>query len=67
MMIKAPADYCVEKEKRGFALLSVERRKEIASKGGKMAHLRGTAHEWDVAAARDAGRKGGSAKKKAVA
>ena len=37
------------------------RQKEIASKGGKAAHAKGTAHEFDSAEAREAGRKGGLA------
>ena len=35
------------------------RQKEIASKGGRAAHEKGTAHEWSSHEARDAGRKGG--------
>jgi general stress protein YciG len=37
------------------------RQREIASKGGKAAHQKGTAHEWTREEARDAGRKGGIA------
>jgi len=47
------------KERRGFASLSPERQKEIASKGGRAAHAKGTAHEWTPEEARSAGRKGG--------
>ncbi len=36
-----------------------ERQKEIASKGGRAAHEKGTAHEWSPVEARNAGRKGG--------
>jgi general stress protein YciG len=36
-----------------------ERQKEIARKGGKAAHERGTAHEFTSDEARAAGRKGG--------
>lgn len=36
-----------------------ERQKEIASKGGRAAHEKGTAHEWSSVEARNAGRKGG--------
>lgn len=46
---------------RGFAALSVERRCEIASKGGKAAHAAGTAHEFTPEEARAAGHKGGVA------
>jgi uncharacterized protein len=44
---------------RGFAGMTAERKREIASKGGKAAHARGTAHEWSSEEAREAGRKGG--------
>jgi general stress protein YciG len=37
------------------------RQRDIASKGGKAAHQKGTAHEWTSEEARDAGRKGGVA------
>ena len=47
------------KERRGFASMSRERRREIASKGGRAAHAKGTAHEWTTEEAREAGRKGG--------
>ena len=46
---------------RGFASLSPERRREIARKGGRAAHQKGTAHEWTSEEARVAGRKGGRA------
>ena len=49
------------KEKRGFASMDSSRQREIASKGGKAAHVKGTAHEWTAEEARDAGRKGGTA------
>src|SRR6266496_963916 len=47
------------KERRGFASLSPEKQREIASKGGRAAHEKGTAHEWTADEARTAGRKGG--------
>ncbi len=47
------------KERRGFASMSPERQREIASKGGRAAHEKGTAHEWTPEEARHAGRKGG--------
>jgi general stress protein YciG len=47
--------------KRGFAAMSPEKQKEIASKGGKAAHAKGTAHEFTPDEARNAGRKGGQA------
>lgn len=49
--------------RRGFASLSVERRKEIASRGGKRAHEIGKAHRWTPAAASQAGLKGAAARK----
>ena len=48
------------KEHRGFASMSKERQREIASKGGKAAHEKGTAHTWTSEEARAAGRKGGA-------
>jgi hypothetical protein len=51
----------VAKEDRGFASMDRARQREIASKGGKAAHQKGTAHEWTSEEARDAGRKGGLA------
>jgi general stress protein YciG len=41
--------------------MSIEKQRDIASKGGKAAHRKGTAHEWTVEQAREAGRKGGAA------
>ena len=49
------------KEDRGFASMDRTKQKEIASKGGKAAHQKGTAHEWTSEEAREAGRKGGMA------
>ena len=39
--------------------MSREKQREIASKGGRAAHEKGTAHEWTADEARNAGRKGG--------
>lgn len=50
-----------KKSRRGFAVISPELRREIASKGGKAAHAVGRAHEFTSAEAREAGRKGGLA------
>lgn len=47
------------KQRRGFASMSPEKQREIASKGGRAAHKKGTAHRWSSAEARAAGRKGG--------
>ena len=47
------------KERRGFASMSPDKQREIASKGGRAAHEKGTAHKWTTDEARSAGRKGG--------
>jgi general stress protein YciG len=47
------------KERRGFASMSPDKQREIASKGGRAAHEKRTAHEWTADEARSAGRKGG--------
>jgi general stress protein YciG len=47
--------------KRGFASMDAAKQREIASKGGKAAHAKGTAHEFTSDEARVAGRKGGEA------
>jgi general stress protein YciG len=44
---------------RGFASMNVEKQREIARKGGRAAHEKGTAHEFTSDEARAAGRKGG--------
>ena len=49
------------KEDRGFASMDRNKQRDIASKGGKAAHQKGTAHEWTSEEAREAGRKGGMA------
>jgi uncharacterized protein len=49
-------------DKRGFASMDAEKQREIASKGGKAAHEKGTAHEFSSEEAREAGRKGGQAR-----
>ena len=46
-------------EDRGFASMERTKQREIASKGGRAAHEKGTAHEWTPEEARVAGRKGG--------
>ena len=46
---------------RGFASMDREKQRAIASKGGRAAHVQGTAHEWNSDEARAAGRKGGAA------
>ncbi len=49
------------KSKRGFASMDRARQREIAAKGGRAAHAKGTAHVWSASEAREAGRKGGEA------
>lgn len=49
---------------RGFASMAPEKRKAIASLGGKAAHAQGKAHQWTTEEAQAAGRKGGSARAK---
>jgi hypothetical protein len=48
-----------KRSNRGFAAMSPERQREIASKGGRAAHEQGVAHQWSSEEARQAGRKGG--------
>jgi general stress protein YciG len=55
MAKKKPASVSVETHKH-----VADKRRNIPSKGGKAAHLKGTAHEWTVEEAREAGRKGGA-------
>lgn len=47
------------RSRRGFASMDPNRQREIASKGGRAAHEKGTAHEWSSDEARAAGQKGG--------
>ncbi|HSW17066.1 MAG TPA: KGG domain-containing protein [Ramlibacter sp.] len=51
-LIAAPA-----RAKRGFAVLSPEKKREIASMGGKAAHEHGRAHRFTSEEARAAGKK----------
>lgn len=46
---------------RGFASMDPKRQREIASQGGRAAHQKGTAHEFNSEEARLAGSKGGQA------
>lgn len=48
-------------ERRGFAGMDPQKQRDIARKGGKAAHEKGTAHEFTPDEAREAGRKGGEA------
>lgn len=49
------------KGQHGFASMDPARQRDIASKGGKAAHAKGTAHQWTSEEAKNAGRKGGQA------
>ena len=49
----------MSEKKRGFALLTPEKRREIASRGGKASHAKGTAHEFTSEEAKVEGSKGG--------
>ena len=46
---------------RGFASMDTEKKRQIASRGGRAAHEKGTAHEFTPDEAKQAGRKGGEA------
>lgn len=48
-----------ERKKQGFATLTPERRKAIASSGGRVAHMLGRAHRFTTEEAKIAGRLGG--------
>jgi uncharacterized protein len=48
-------------DQRGFAAMDEGKQRQIASKGGKAAHEKGTAHEFTPEEARMAGKKGGEA------
>jgi uncharacterized protein len=47
--------------RRGFASMDRDKQRQIASKGGRAAHAKGTAHEFTHQEAVEAGRKGGRA------
>jgi hypothetical protein len=49
--------------RKGFATFSPERRREIASRGGKAVQARGTGHKWTSETAAIAGRLGVSHKR----
>ena len=54
------------KSRRGFAAMDAAKQREIASRGGRAAHEKGTAHEFTAEEARVAGRKGGRARRSAA-
>jgi general stress protein YciG len=47
--------------RRGFASMDSELQRKLASKGGRVAHMRGTAHQFSHQEAVEAGRRGGRA------
>lgn len=49
------------RNKRGFSAMDPALQREIASKGGRVAHEQGRAHQFNSEEARIAGRKGGEA------
>ncbi len=51
---------------RGFASMDKTKQRMIASKGGKAAHKKGTAHTWTSEEARRAGQLGGRARQKRI-
>lgn len=52
------------KKGRGFASMNKDKQRMIASKGGRAAHQKGTAHKWTSDEARKAGQLGGRARQK---
>ena len=54
-----PAARVGAKSRRGFAAMSPETQRRIASEGGKASHASGRGHRFSADEARDAGRKGG--------
>ncbi len=50
------------KSRRGFAAMDEQTQRSIASKGGRAAHKKGTAHEFTSEEAKAAGQKGGRAR-----
>ncbi len=54
-----PANRVGTKSRRGFAAMSPETQRRIASEGGKASHASGRGHRFSTDEARDAGRKGG--------
>ena len=50
-----------KKINRGFGAMNAAKQRDIARKGGRVAHEKGTAHQFIPEEAREAGRKGGDA------
>src|SRR5829696_6906956 len=61
LILNPEGDNSMATSKRGFASMDASKQREIASKGGRAAHAKGTAHEFTSDEARVAGRKGGEA------
>ena len=57
--VTRPANRVGTKSRRGFAAMSPETQRRIASEGGKASHASGRGHRFSADEARDAGRKGG--------
>jgi general stress protein YciG len=57
---KRPARRVGEKSRRGFAAMSPEQQRRIASEGGRASHESGKGHRFSSEEARAAGRKGGA-------
>ncbi len=58
---KEDAAPALTRRRRGFAAMPSDKQREVARRGGRAAHERGTAHEFSGAEAREAGRRGGLA------
>ena len=54
---QTPVTVPVPTRLRGFAALSPEKKKQIASMGGRAAHASGRAHQFNTEEARAAGKK----------
>ena len=64
MMEKTEAEERKKTRRYGFAGMSLEKRRAIASLGGKAAHEQGRAHKFTSEEAQAAGRKGGMISKR---
>ncbi|MGI4872742.1 MAG: KGG domain-containing protein [Janthinobacterium lividum] len=56
---KRPARRVGEKSRRGFAAMSPEQQRQIASQGGRASHQSGNGHRFSSEEAREAGKVGG--------
>ena len=59
-------DFQSNNSKKGFASMDPDKQRKIASKGGRAAHRKGTAHEFTSEEAKEAGRKGGRSKRRDI-